>query len=162
MRRQTICCGAVFIVALYLNAMPGLAQHGHAGGGGRIASDSHGLGHDGSQSNQSSRSSIEGKKTADELLATHSKLSSKLQTLFPPNTNLQDAAKGFKNLGQFVAAAHVSHNLGIPFDQLKAMMTGSQHDSLGGAIRALKPDADAKSEAKKAKREADDDMKEAS
>jgi len=29
----------------------------------------------------------------------------------PPGTNLQSAATGFKNLGQFVAAVHVSHNL---------------------------------------------------
>lgn len=70
------------------------------------------------------------------------------QGLLPTHANLQDAAHGFKNLGQFVAAAHLSHNLGIPFDQLKSMMTGTRHDSLGKAIHTLKPDADSKAEVK--------------
>ena len=39
-------------------------------------------------------------------------------------TTIQDAAYGFKNWGQFVAAAHVSNNLNIPFADLKARMTG--------------------------------------
>lgn len=56
-----------------------------------------------------------------------------------------------------MAAVHVSHNLGIPFTDLKEKMLGG--DSLGKAIRALKPDADAKAEAKKANREAKGDLK---
>jgi len=31
---------------------------------------------------------------------------------------------GFKNQGQFIAALHVSQNLGIPFADLKTAMTG--------------------------------------
>ena len=161
MKRLTMCFAAL-IVALYLCATPSLAQHGHGGGG---AGGGHGAmaghGDEGSEVKGSSHNSALGGTTSpDQLLAKNSKLSQRLQALLPSNMTVQDAAKGFKNLGQFVAAVHVSHNLGIPFDQLKSMMTASQHDSLGKAIHALKPDADAKSEAKKAKREADEDIDE--
>jgi hypothetical protein len=84
-------------------------------------------------------------------------LSAKLQTLLPSGESLSQAASGFKNEGQFIAALHVSHNLNIPFDQLKAKMTGSDSMSLGGAIKALRPDmtdSQAKEEAKKADKEA--------
>src|SRR5215467_2134220 len=36
----------------------------------------------------------------------------KIQSLLPPNTDLKTAESGFKNHGQFIAALHVSHNLG--------------------------------------------------
>jgi len=38
--------------------------------------------------------------------------------------SLNQASKGFKNQGQFIAALHVSQNLGIPFADLKTAMTG--------------------------------------
>lgn len=98
------------------------------------------------------------KKTADELLTQNTKLSSNLQELLPAGTNVQDADKGFDNFGQFVAATHVSHNLGIPFDQLKSeMMNGS---SLGQAIHKLKPNVDSRKEAIKANEQALHDMEE--
>ncbi|HEV2494282.1 MAG TPA: hypothetical protein VG204_14550 [Terriglobia bacterium] len=160
--KRSIVYSTALIAALYLCPISGWAQHGHgAGGMGHGATTGHGsdMGNrDGSA--RSSTSGMKGGKSPDQMLASNAKLSSKLQPLLPPNTNLQDAARGFKNLGQFVAAAHVSHNLGIPFDQLKSMMTGSQHDSLGKAIHALKPDADSKAEAKQAVKQADEDIKE--
>ena len=61
-----------------------------------------------------------------------------------------------------MAAAHVSHNLNIPFDQLKAKMTGPDRESLGKAIHNLKPDLDlriAEAEAKKAEKQAKDEIK---
>jgi hypothetical protein len=91
-------------------------------------------------------------------LSSNTKLASKLQGLLPPGTDLQTAASGFKNLGQFVAAVHVSHNLGIPFDQLKAKMQGPPTESLGKAIHELKPDVDAKAQTKTAESEAHQDM----
>jgi hypothetical protein len=100
--------------------------------------------------------SVTGKKTTTDLLTQNSKLSSNLQRLLPTDTNIQDAAKGFDHLGQFVAAVHVSHNLDIPFDQVKGeMMNGS---SLGEAIHKLKPNVDARQEAIKANQQALDDM----
>lgn len=160
--KRSIFYAAAFVVALYLCPASGWAQHGHGGGGmGHAAMGAHGAdmgNRDGSA--RSSASVTKGLKSPDQLLASNTKLSSKLQALLPPKTNLQDAARGFKNLGQFVAAAHVSHNLGIPFDQLKSMMAGDQHDSLGKAIHALKPDANAKAETKQAVKQADADIKE--
>jgi len=64
--------------------------------------------------------------------------------------DLKTAESGFRNQGQFIAALHVSQNLQIPFDLLKAKMTGvsvdangktinSTPESLGNAIHDLKP-----------------------
>jgi len=93
-------------------------------------------------------------------------LSEKLQTLLPktgPNSTLAGAAMGFRNEGQFIAALHVSKNLGIPFDQLKAkMMSGDPPMKLGQAIHALKPNVtekDADNEADKAEKEARADVR---
>ena len=102
-----------------------------------------------------------GRPTVGDQLARNTNLASRLQTLFPAGTDLQKQSAGFRNLGQFVAAAHVSHNLDIPFDQLKAKMTGAHPESLGKAIEDLKPAANAKTEAGKAEKEADTDVKEA-
>ena len=99
-----------------------------------------------------------GRRSASEHLAQNPKLSSKLGDLFPAGTNLQQQAAGFKNLGEFVSAAHVSHNLGIPFDQLRTRMATGK--SLGDAIHELKPDADHKAEAKKAREQARKDLRE--
>jgi hypothetical protein len=99
-------------------------------------------------------------KNAGELLTQNTKLATRLGSLLPAGTNLQQAAAGFKNLGQFVAAVHVAHNLGISFDDLKARMTGSNWESLGKAIHDLKPEANSKAEAKRAKGQAEDTLRE--
>lgn len=67
-------------------------------------------------------------------------LKSKIESMLPSGEDLKTAATGFKNEGRFIAALHVSRNLGIPFDQLKAKMVSSNPPmSLGQAIHALKP-----------------------
>jgi hypothetical protein len=84
-------------------------------------------------------------------------LSSRLKPLLPPRTTLTDAAAGFKNQGQFIAALHVSKNLGIPFNQIKAKMTGEKGMSLKDAIRELRPEMEkkeAKAEVKRAEGQA--------
>ena len=101
-----------------------------------------------------------GCKTPGELLTQNTQLNSKLQSLLPPGTDTQAAASGFKNLGQFVAAVHVSKNLGIPFDDLKAKMTGSDAVSLGKAIHELQPSVNTKQAAKEANRQAKHDIAE--
>ena len=122
-----------FILALVAMAgfsvLPAFAQHGHGGSSGG------GGGHDSHASSSSSHGGDSGKsgdKDGDShgghgghgnlaaKLAANPALSAKLSALLPPGTNLATASAGFKNLGQFVAAVHVSKNLGIPFDQLKA------------------------------------------
>jgi hypothetical protein len=92
-------------------------------------------------------------KTPQDLLQQNTRLSDNVAKLFPAGTNLQAAATGFRNLGEFVAAAHVSSNLGIPFADLKTRLLAG--DSLGAAIQALKPGADAQLEANRARARAD-------
>jgi hypothetical protein len=67
---------------------------------------------------------------------------------------VEQAASGFDNFGQFVAAVNVSHNLDIPFDQLKARVTGDSRMPLGQAIQELRPDVDGASTAAQADRDA--------
>jgi hypothetical protein len=73
------------------------------------------------------------------------KLEARLQKMLG-DIPIQDAMADFKNKGQFIAAVHVSNNLGIPFADLKARMTGitpgstekTAPMSLGQAIQAWK------------------------
>ena len=97
------------------------------------------------------------RKTTSQQLAQNPKLSARLEKLLP-GANLQEAASGFKSVGQLVAAAHVSNNLGIPFAQLKSTMVGPPGKSLGEAIHQINPDVDAKAEAKKAEKQAKKDV----
>jgi hypothetical protein len=170
MRRMGIAV-PIIIVVLYFGQLRTVAQRGHgsSGGMGNTGPNSH-SGMTTQPSNPSSRSSNSGsQKSADQLpnqksvsdnLAHNTQLSSKLQGLLPSGTNLQQVSSGFKNMGQFVSAVHVSHNLNIPFDQLKARMTGDHSVSLGKAIHEFRPDVDAKAEAKKAEHQANEDLKE--
>lgn len=93
-----------------------------------------------------------------DLLTQNTKLSSKIGDL--TGTSAQTACAGFKNLGQCIAAAHVSKNLGIDFNTLKGKVTGPDSENLGKAIHGLNPNVDAKAEAKKAEKQAHDDLKE--
>jgi hypothetical protein len=63
------------------------------------------------------------------------------------------AADGFRNLGQFVAAVNVSNNLGIDFVKLKSKMV-DDGNSLGQSIQALKPASTGTIEAQHAEFEA--------
>jgi hypothetical protein len=126
-------------------------------GGGMGHSMDHSTGNPHSNSDTGKGTGTKESSVSDRL-QDNTKLSSKLQSLLPAGTDLQQAAQGFKNLGQFVAAVHVSHNLGIPFDQLKARMIGPPSESLGKAIQALKPAANSKEETSKAEKQAKQDM----
>ena len=89
------------------------------------------------------------------------KFQTRMENLLPDGMSLETAQSGFKNRGQFIAALHVSQNLGISFDLVKEKMTGipatptttsttpstttsttqtnSSPMSLGKAIQELKP-----------------------
>src|SRR5258708_1741386 len=110
------------------------------------------------------------------VLEHNSHLATKLETLTGTTnlTDLEKDASAFKNFGQFVAAAHVSKNLNIPggFAALMCDMTtktaagatsactNTTKMSLRKAIQTLDPQADAKSEAKKATQQAKQDVNE--
>ncbi len=89
-------------------------------------------------------------------------IAGKIKTL--TGQDAQTACTGFKNIGQCVATAHAAKNLDIPggFDALKAKVTGSGAVSFGKAIEELAPNSDANAEAKKANKQASDDLKETS
>lgn len=165
------------VVAFQLGSISLIAQHGggHGRGGpsggfrggppgsvkhGRGDQDLHG-GRQGHDNNARQRDVAHQNRLATRL-AENPKLSSRLQGLLPPGTNVPEAATGFKNLGQFVAAAHVSRNLNIPFDQLKARMVGPDAQSLGKAIQDLRPDLPrdtVETDVKRAERQAKNDLK---
>ena len=157
-------------VGLYL--APAHAQHGHAGGGrGAMGMNSNHANSAASGHTTGSTAAVHGKAMSD-LLSENSKLSDKIASL--TGESAQQACLGFKNLGQCVAAAHVSKNLGISFACLKSGMTGTapatgaicpagtggKSMSLGKSITALNPKADSKTEAKQAQSQASQDLKE--
>jgi len=82
--------------------------------------------------------------------------------MLPAGTSLKEASSGFKNEKEFISAVYASKNLGIPFAQLKAKITGNRAMPLDAALRALRPDlgkAKAKTEMAKAERQAGETMK---
>ncbi len=164
----------MLMIALWALAIPAFAQHGAHGGGGmgagggmgsgagmgsdRGMSGDHNMGgsHDSGAANSNQHGGSLASQSPDQVLSHNTAIASKIKTLTGQDASA--ACSGFKNLGQCVAAAHVSKNLGIPFADLKAKMTGSSAESLGKAIQALKPSANSKSEAKKANKQAEQEL----
>lgn len=154
---------------------PGMGQGGGVGqpGGdmGRPGMEQPGMGPDGPMetggmhpnSTQPRPENTISTSTPTKALSSNPKLKSTLQqrlgSMLPSGMDVAQAANGFKNLGQFVAAVHVSHDLDIPFTQLKDKVTSGE--KLGKAVKTLKPSSNVKSEVKKAKKEAKSDIKEA-
>jgi hypothetical protein len=181
MKTMTI---ATLSLAVILSASAALAQHGNSanarGGmgsgmgnlntGNAMGHASASTDHGNPNSGASTLGSAHG-KTVDDILSKNTKLADKISSLAgQPAT---DACAGFKNLGQCVAAAHVSKNLGISFDCLKDDMTGTAPTdpkscpagtgtngkmSLGKSIQTLDPKADQKSESKKAETQSQQDL----
>jgi len=95
--------------------------------------------------------------------------------VLPKDGDVSSACSIFKNLSDCVAALHASHNVGLDFNCVRADVTGVQTSadlsgckgavgdkavSLQEALKRLKPEADAKAEAKNAEKQAKDDLKE--
>jgi hypothetical protein len=163
-RRMKMKCSAlgVAVAVALLFSSPAIAQRAHPGGGPPAG---HGPGSDsgmsGSHGSATSAHSDVSHSSPSEVLSHNTAIAAKIKTL--TGRDAETACSGFKNLGQCVAAAHVAKNLDIPggFDALRAKMTGSGSVSLGKAIQELAPDADHKAEAKKANKQASDDLNEA-
>jgi hypothetical protein len=157
------------------------AQHGGRPSGtpgsmGASASGTHGD----SASHGEGHSSSNAMASTDpgSVLEHNSNLATKLETLTGATdvADLKADASAFKNFGQFVAAAHVSKNLNIPggFAALMCDMTtkgatvggtastcsNTTKMSLGKAIQTLDPHADAKTEAQKGIKQANQTVKE--
>ena len=149
---------SILALAVLLNSGLVLAQHGHGMGSSVSHSSSH-----------ATSSAKGGEQSLTQKLTDNTKLADKISKL--TGVSATSACQGFKNLGQCVAAAHVAKNLDIPggFTALKDKMLGispngtstatSKPMSLGKAIQALDPSASVKAETKKAKQQADQDVK---
>jgi len=100
-----------------------------------------------------------GGKKFEKQIERNPQLNAKVTALLPAGMTLKKAAKGFSSETQFLATLHASKDLGIPFAQLKAEMTGKDHDSLTQAIRELKPGVDPRTAVKTALQEARTDIR---
>jgi len=174
----------VLAVAVALYCAPAFAQHGHApaspggmGSANGTGDASHGSAGSNNATTHGGTAAAANGKTMDQLLTQNTKLSDKIASL--TGESAQQSCTGFKNLGQCVAAAHVSKNLGISFDCLKSDMTGTAAPtgsncpagtsttagtgtktmSLGKAIQTLSPTVNSKAEAKKGQQQAGQDLK---
>ncbi len=156
---------ATLSLAVLLYATTALAQHG-GGMGHEAASADHA---NAKLASSGTAGSAHG-KTMDEILSKDTRLSGKIQSL--TGMPAEQACSGFKNLGQCVAAAHISTNLGISFSCLKSDVTGqatqgtscpagtgTKSMSLGKAIQTLDPKANQKAESKKGESQATKDLK---
>ena len=110
-------------------------------------------------------------------------LGARIEKMLPSTMTLNTASAGFRNQGQFIAAVHVSQNLGIPFADLRATMLGlplpsrtptpgtpatigtaatgtttASPLSLGQAIQKLRPSANSTTEAARAQTQATADL----
>jgi hypothetical protein len=165
---------SILALAVLLYSAPVFAQHGHGGGMGGATGTHGNMGSANHASANGSSATLADQQKIDNILKKNSAISGKLQTL--TGMPAQQACTGFKNLGQCVAAAHVSKNLGISFACLRADMTGQAPPagsscpagtaasskspmSLGKAIQTLSPNANSKLEAKRAQKQADRDIK---
>jgi hypothetical protein len=93
----------------------------------------------------------QGAPTTKSAVPKNPKLAARLQAMLPPGMTVEQAALGFKNQGQFIAAVNVANNHGIPFVDLKTSMVDGGL-SLGQAIQQLKPSLDGEVEAARAMR----------
>jgi hypothetical protein len=116
------------------------------------------------------------KPSADSRSDMEKKLTPKLQAqgLLTANLTATDACAPFIVLDECLASLHASHNLGIDFNCVRADVTGvhtnvdlsgckgsvgDKAQNLTKSLHMLKPDADAKGQAKNAEKQAKDDLK---
>ncbi len=92
-------------------------------------------------------------------ISRNPQLAGRISHMLPDGMTLAAASDGFRNQGQFIAAVHVSHNLRIPFADLKTAMTGPQAMSLGQAIHTLRPSANATNAVRRANTQTQSDLR---
>ena len=91
-------------------------------------------------------------------ISRHPQQAARIERMLPVGMTLNQASRGFRNQGQFIAALHVSQNLHIPFRDLKRAMTGPNAMSLGQAIHTLRPSTDADAAVRRANTQAQSDV----
>lgn len=175
--KKKIFVGAValfgFSILLTLGAERAAAQ-GPAGAGAAAAAQ------DGTHSLNPLSWVRKDSKASTEVLGSRSDVETKLtpklqaQGVLAANATAADECAPFTALDGCLAALHASHNLGLDFICLRAVVTGvhtsadvsgckaadgEKPQTLNKAIHLLKPDANAKQSAKDAEQQAKDDLK---
>ena len=84
-------------------------------------------------------------------------LHARIRPVLARGTKLPLAVEGFSSAEQFATLAHAAKNTQVPFILLKHRVL-TEHKSLEDAIRASKPDLDAKAEAERARAAARSDI----
>lgn len=180
--KRSIRLASLTAAILLIATSPVFAQHGRPASPG--AAGGLGTTHGNASSHESGDAGTNGgAKAPVQLLNNNTKLTSNLQNLLTKmgvNATPQQACANFTHLGPCVAAIHVAHNLRLDFLSLQCDMTlktipngtatpppcpsgtgtGTKGMSLGGAIQTLDPNANAKTETKKATQQANADLKE--
>ena len=156
--KALVAIAVVTIAGYAYGAPPGPGGGGSMGGVGHPdMGNMNGMGMRGPETSSSHAEDLG--KSPTELLDKNTTLATNLEKMLPSGVTAQQACSGFGNVGSCVAAVHVAHNLDIPFADLKSKVTGSGALTLGKAIQALKPAADASAEARKAEGEARVDLR---
>src|SRR5919108_3922012 len=121
---------ANLLVLAVIFTLPAFAQrggHGSAGAGGHMGGSTSTMGSSHANDHSMARTSGQpamGKQSSSDILSRNTKLVSNLQKVMPGFS--AQTCDGFKNLGQCIAAVHVSHNVpGVTFEALQAKMTGT-------------------------------------
>jgi hypothetical protein len=174
--KKLVLVVAVAMVGVSFGAGSVLAQGPQGAGAGSASSSSSSGGH---SLNPIKWVKKDPKSASDQLDAKDDqdkRLTANLQAqgVLPANTDAKSACENFKALDDCVAALHASKNAGLDFNCLKSNLTGVQTGAdmssckgsagdksmtLSKAIHVMKPDADAKSEAKNAEKQAKDDLR---
>ena len=170
---------AALSLTVFLYATTTLAQHGGAGamGGGARNSMSHASTNASDHGSASTNAPPTSTQKITDVLSKNPVIGQKIVNLTGDQNGAVDACTGFKNIGQCIAAAHVSKNMsGLNFYCMRLAMTGTQLPqgstincnlptnfktgvSLGKAIQTFDPQADTKTETKKATTETQQDLK---
>jgi hypothetical protein len=156
----SVCSAALLFVVPSASAQGGAISHGGPGGGAPAGSTG---------DNGMNMSGVE--MSAPTVLQKNPQLAQRLRPFLPADITPEQAAVGFDDINHFVAAVHVSHDLGIPFTDLRCTELGGKYCSpqtkaksrnLESAILSLKPGMNkdaAKTAAKTADHESKADLK---
>jgi hypothetical protein len=170
---------AALSLTIFLCATTALAQRGHAGtmGGAMGNSMSHAASSASDHGSTSTTAPPTSTQKIGDVLAKNPVIGKKIMDLTNDSNGATDACQGFKNIGQCIATAHVSKNIsGLNFYCMRLAMTGTALPpnsniscnlpstfkpgvSLGKAIRTFDPQANTKTETKKATTETQQDLK---
>ena len=115
----------------------------------------------GGPTTRTSRRGVDSPESAPKLVMTipvsAPEFHARMKPVLARGTKLPLAVEGFTSAEQFATLAHAAKNTQVPFILLKHRVL-TEHQSLEEAIRASKPDLDAKAEAERARAAARSDI----